>query len=124
MYSDITQVREHYATLRELVMQRSGGCDDAEARARIEDLCEAGMAALDDLECHQRLRTVREQAAELYSADAHLKWTRKNMTGADYLRLQILVALEDLNSRLFFIETLRDRVMAGAAARTQPNGAG
>jgi len=29
------------------------------------------------------------------------------MNGADYLRLQILIALEALNTRLFFIDTLR-----------------
>ena len=29
------------------------------------------------------------------------------MSGADYLRLQILIALEALNTRLFFLEALR-----------------
>jgi hypothetical protein len=124
VYKDINQVREYYATLRELVIQNGGGWDDAATRKKVEELCGAGAAALDDKECHERLRVVRQQAGELFSASGHLKWARKNMTGADYLRLQILIALEALNTRLFFIQALRDRVMAGAMRRPQPSGAG
>jgi hypothetical protein len=124
VYKDIKQVRGYYAALREAVILNNGGRDDAKTRARIEELCAAGTAALDDKECHERLRAVREQAGELFSASAHLKWARKNMTGADYLRLQILIALEALATRLYFIETLRKRVMAGATRRPEPSGAG
>ena len=46
-YKDLKEIREHYATLRELVIQNSGGWDDAESRAKVERLCSAGMAALD-----------------------------------------------------------------------------
>lgn len=107
--TDLKQVREYYATLRELVIHNSGGWDDADSRAKVERLCSAGIAALDDPECRERLRTVLTQARELFSPDAHRKWSRKNMSGADYLRLQILIALEALNTRLFFIDTLRSR---------------
>jgi hypothetical protein len=124
VYKDIKQVRGYYAALREAVILNNGGRDDAKTRARIEELCAAGTSALDDQECHERLRAVREHAGELFSASGHLKWARKNMTGADYLRLQILIALEALNTRLFFIQALRDRVMAGAMRRPQPSGAG
>lgn len=109
MSKDIKEVREYYATLRELFIHHSGGWDDAHSRAKVEDLCAAGMAALDDTECRERLRAVRAQAGELFSRDGHLKWARKSITGADYLRLQILIALEAVNRRLFFIETLRNR---------------
>lgn len=109
MPKDIKEVREYYATLRELFIHHSGGWDDADSRAKVEDLCGAAMAALDDTECRERLRAVRTQADELFSRDGHLKWARKSMTGADYLRLQILIALEAVNTRLFFIETLRNR---------------
>ncbi len=67
-------------------------------------LCEAAIAALDDPECRQRLRAVDQHAAELFSDDEHRKWDRPHMTGADYLRLQILIALEGVNTRLFFLE--------------------
>jgi hypothetical protein len=111
---DIREVREHYSTLRELVIQHPGGWDDAEARAKVERLCGAGIAALDDPECHDRLRAVESQAADLFSREGHRKWQRKNMSGADYLRLQILIALEALNTRLFFIETQRGQAAAQA----------
>jgi hypothetical protein len=106
---DLKEVREYYASLRELVIHNWGGWDDADARAKVERLCAAGIAALDDPECRERLRAVQAQARELFSRDGHLKWSRKNMSGADYLRLQILISLEALNTRLFFIDTLRSR---------------
>jgi hypothetical protein len=108
-YKDLRQVHEAYTALRELIIQTNGGWDDIESRAKVARLCNVGAAALDDAECRERLRTVEAQAAELFSREGHLKWKRKNMSGADYLRLQILIALEALNTRLFFIDTLRSR---------------
>ena len=105
--TDIREVRGHYSTLRDLVIQHPGGWDDAEARAKVGRLCGASIAAIEDRECHDRLRSVLAQAADLFSREGHRKWQRKNMSGADYLRLQILIALEALNTRLFFIETQR-----------------
>ena len=107
-YKDLQEVRGCYAALRELVIHHNGGWDDVESRSKVVRLCQAGIAALDDVECHDRLRAVEAQAAELFSADGHRKWARKNMSGADYLRLQILIALEAVNTRLFFIDALRN----------------
>lgn len=106
---DLYEVRELYKRLRELVIQNPGGWDDSASRARIEALCNAGIAALDDAECHERLRTVEEQARDLYSRGGHRAWQRSHMSGADYLRLQILIALEAVNTRLFYIDALRGR---------------
>jgi hypothetical protein len=108
-YTDLKQVRETYVTLRELVIQNPGGWDDAATRLKAERLCHAGMQALDDAECRERLRTVLAQARELFSREGHLKWTRARMSGADYLRLQILIGLEAVNTRLFFIDAIRGR---------------
>jgi len=108
-YTDVLEVRDCYARLRELVIHHAGGWDDAATRAKVEELCSAAMVALDDLECRERLRAVMSQASELFSSDGHRKWARKNMSGADYLRLQMLIALEAVNTRLFFIDTLRNR---------------
>jgi hypothetical protein len=112
VHKDLRQIREHYAALRELVIMQSGGWDDAVSRRKVCDLCQAATAELDDAECRERLRTIERYATELYSADAHRKWDRKHMSGADYLRLQMLIALEALNTRLFFIAALRDRQAA------------
>jgi hypothetical protein len=120
VHRDINEVREYYVKLRELVLRHSGGWDDADARAKAEGLCGAGMAALDDADCRDSLRVVRAQAAELFSRERHLKWGRKDMTGADYLRLQMLVTLEALNTRLFCIQTLRNRASFQQPAQDLP----
>jgi hypothetical protein len=92
--NDLNEVREYYATLRKLIILNPGGWDGAQSRARVEQLCQAGMAALDDSECQERLEAVQSQARELYSRNGHHKWARRSTSGADYLRWQILIALE------------------------------
>lgn len=108
-YKDLREVRQYYSVLRELVIHRPGGWDDVESRAKVAELCKAGIAALDDPECRERLQAVEAHAARLFSGEGHLKWGRKSMSGADYLRLQILIALEAVNTRLFFIDALRNK---------------
>jgi hypothetical protein len=108
-YTDLNEVRDCYARLRELVIHNAGGWEDVDSRAKVDRLCDAAIVALDDDECRERLGAVRTQARELFSREGHLKWSRRNMSGADYLRLQILIALEAVNTRLFFIDTLRAR---------------
>ena len=123
MYKDIRQVREHYAALRELIAHRVGGRDDVATRAQVAVLCEAAIAALDDAEARQRLRAIERHTVELFSDYQHQKWDREHMSGADYLRLQIFIALEGVNTRLFFLETQRDRASqqpAGAFAPSPP----
>jgi len=109
VYKDLRDVRERYAALRDVIAQTPGGRDDAVTRTKVAILCEAAIAALDDPECRQRLRAVERHAAELFSSAEHRKWDRKHMSGAEYLRLQIFIALEGVNTRLFFLDALRDR---------------
>ena len=109
MYKDLTEVREHYAALRDLIAENPGGREDPATLGNVSVLCEAAIAALQDPECGQHLRLVDQHAAQLFSAEEHRKWDRPNMTGADYLRLQILIALESVNTRLFFLSAMRDR---------------
>jgi hypothetical protein len=120
VYKDIREVREHYAALRDLIAQHAGGRDDAAARAKVFVLCEAARAVLDDAECRQRLRLVEQHAAELFSSDRHRKWDRAQMSGSDYLRLQILIALEGVNTRLFFLDAMRDRQLPHPAHPAGP----
>ena len=115
-YPDLEEVRTHYAALRELVIRNPGGWDDAASRQQVKDLCAQAREAIEDAEIRQQLRTVESNAAALFSIEDHLKWARKSMGGADYLRLQILIALEVLNTRLFMIDALRNRA---AIAPTQ-----
>ncbi len=109
MYKDLGEVRAHYAALRDLIAANPGGGEDAATLGNVSVLCEAAIAALEDPECRQRLRLVDQYAADLFSSGEHRKWDRARMTGADYLRLQILIALEGVNTRLFFLSAMRDR---------------
>jgi hypothetical protein len=68
-YTDLTEVRDCYARLRELVIHNAGGWDDVDSRSKVERLCKAAMDALEDTECQERLRTVLTQASELYSRE-------------------------------------------------------
>ena len=106
---DLKLVREQYATVRDVVIRNPGGWDDLVSRARVQRGCECAIEALADAECQERWRAVEAQAKELYSAEGHKRWARRNMSGADYLRLQILIALEAVNTRLFFIDAMRAR---------------
>jgi hypothetical protein len=119
VYKDIREVREHYAAIRDLIAENPGGREDAATLGNVSVLCEAAIAALEDPECRQRLRLVVQHAAELFSGEEHRKWDRPQMSGADYLRLQILIALEGVNTRLFFLDAMRDRDMPRLA---QPAG--
>lgn len=116
-YPDLEAVRKHYAALRELVIHNPGGWDDPALRQRVNDLCAQARAAVEDDECSRQLRAVETHAAALFSRDGHLRWSRKSMSGADYLRLQILIALEIVNTRLFMLDALRNRA---AEAPRQP----
>ena len=117
-YPDLDEVRKQYAALRELVIHNPGGWDDVASRERVKLLVERAANTLEDAECMQQLRRVESHAAALYSEDGHAKWQRKSMSGADYLRLQILIALEVINTRLFMIDALRNR--SAAESRPQP----
>ena len=103
MYKDLGAAREHYAAIRDLIGENPGGREDPVTLGNVSVLCEAAIAALEDPECWQHLRLVDRYASELFSAEEHRKWDRPNMTGADYLRLQILIALEAVNTRLLFL---------------------
>ena len=109
-YPDIEEVRKQYSALREIVIHNPGGWNDVASLDRVSVLVGRASHALDDEECTQQLRRVESYAAALYSDDGHAKWARKSMSGADYLRLQILIALEVINTRLFMIDALRNRV--------------
>ena len=106
---NILTLRNCYSALREFVIRNPGGSEDADMCAKVQRLCEAGAATLDDAEVRERLRSVLWRARDMYSSDAHRKWERPHMSGAEYLRLQILIDLEGLNTRLFFLDARRER---------------
>jgi hypothetical protein len=113
---DVGEARRLHAALREIFLHReSGAAPDFRALRRVLVLCEAATRAVDDAYCREKLRLVAEYAAEMLSQASHAKWGRDSASGAEFLRQQVLNALELFASRLYSLETLRAS-QAGAEA--------
>ena len=104
---DVAKARRLHGALRQFFIQHSRGAPDLRALARVLVLCQAAADAVDDAYCHEKLRLVGEYAAELLSRGEHARWGRDAGAGAEFLRQQVLNALELYASRLYSVETLR-----------------
>ena len=109
MYSDIDEARALHAMLRQIVDHHAGAAVDFRALRRVLEACRRAGAAIDDGYCRDKLRLVEDFAAELFS---------HGESRAQFLRQQILDALELFASRLYSIESRRR-----AAARASLNAA-
>ena len=123
MYSDLEEARSHLTLLRQLVDRHAGTAADFRALRRVLDLCRRAADAIDDRYCRDKLRLVEDFAAEMFSHSEHVKWERESMSGAEFLKQQILGALELFHSRLYSIEVLRRSPARASLARIQPLGA-
>jgi hypothetical protein len=97
MYTDIDEARAQHAALK-LIVERHAGPADYRALRRMLELCRRATAAVEDRYCRDKLRLVEDFAAELFS---------HGEPRAQFLRQQILNALELFDSRLYSLETLR-----------------
>ncbi|HZQ75381.1 MAG TPA: hypothetical protein VFB08_20900 [Burkholderiales bacterium] len=107
MDANIGRVRTHLAALQDLVRRHSGSGPDWRALRRVVALCQEASDAIEDDYCRAKLHVVSEYCAELFSSAEHGRWRRDSMSGAVFLTLQILNALELCNSRLYSLEALR-----------------
>jgi hypothetical protein len=107
MYPDIDEARAHHDLLRQIVDRHAGAATNFRALRRVLDLCRRAAAAVDDRYCRDKLRLIEDFAAEMFSHSEHGKWDRDSVSGTQFLKQQILDALELFNSRLFSLETLR-----------------
>jgi hypothetical protein len=107
-YLDIEEARRRHVALKEMFAhhRRDWSVRPDELR-RVEELCREAAAAINDAQCGERLGIVRNYAAELFSSGAHRKWAADSISGAEFLRLQILKALDSFHSRLYSIEAIR-----------------
>jgi len=107
---ELAKARRVHSALREIFVHQirggSGPNGDLRALGRALALCQAGCDAVDDAYCREKLRIVGEYAAELLSRGDHSKWGRDALAGAEFLRQQVLNALEFFASRLYSLETL------------------
>ena len=120
MYSDLDEARAHQASLRQIVDRHAGAGSDFRALRRVLDLCRRAADAIDDRYCRDKLRVVEDFAAEMFAHGEHVKWQRESMSGADFLKQQIVGALELFSSRLYSIEMLRRSSARASFARIEP----
>jgi len=107
MYPDIDESRGYHAELRRIVDRHAGAAADYRARRRVLDLCRRAAAAIDDRYCRDKLRQIEDFAAELLSHSEHHRWDRDAIPGEQFLKQQILDALELLGSRLYALQARR-----------------
>ena len=120
MYTDLDEARSHHIALRQIVERHSGAASDFRALRRALDLCRRAAEVIDDRYCRDKLRLVEDFSAELFSHSDHGKWQRESMSGAEFLKQQILGALELFHSRLYSIEMLRRSTARAQLARIEP----
>ena len=120
MYSDLDEARNHHVSLRQIVERHSGAASDFRALRRVLDLCRRAADAIDARYCREKLRLVEDFAAEMLAHSEHAKWQRESMSGAEFLKQQILGALELFHSRLYSIEMLRRSAARASLARIEP----
>lgn len=110
MYPDIDEARNLHAGLKALVDRHVGDAPDYRALRRMLDLCRRAASAVDDRYCRDKVRLVEDFAAELFS---------HGESRAQYLKQQILCALELFHSRLYSIEILRRAPARAGLARIE-----
>jgi hypothetical protein len=102
MYCDIDEARAQHAALKATVERcmgtMSGAASDYRMLRRVLELCRRAAAAVDDRYCREKLRLVEDFSAEMLSHGEQR---------AQFLRQQILNALELFYSRLYTLESLR-----------------
>src|SRR5262245_44745038 len=107
-YPDIDEARRRHAALKDVFSQHRGDwAVGAEELHRVESLCREAAAAINDPQCREEMGIVGDYAAELFARGEHRKWESESMSGAEFLRLQILKALDTFHSRLYSIEAIR-----------------
>jgi len=114
-YADLEQAREQIGVVQDLLAERLGGNDDPVLLGTLELLLGSAARSLGDTLFYQRLFELRTYAQALFSEQAHVSWGRAPLTGAEYLRLQLLKTLNALTTRLQTIEAARSHYAAAEA---------
>ena len=99
MVSNIAEARACQDALRQIVGGHVGDGADYRALRRVLDLCRRAADAVDDGYCRDKLRLVEDFSAEMLARGEQRRW--------EFLRHQIMGALELYLSRLYCLEALR-----------------
>lgn len=103
--------------MRALIIHNLGGHENGEALSMLREMSRKAAAAIDDVDCKPLLSSVENDGADLFSKSGHLKWATTHVSGANFLRLQILRELDAFEARLLQLEATGN----AAAARLTAN---
>jgi CheY-like chemotaxis protein len=106
-FTDLDEGRALYGGLMEVFVENTGGRDNPEALEHVERLCEAAVAAIEDVECRVAIRGVKSYSRLLFSADGSFGVEGGALSAVDYLRLRIRNCLSTFRGRLGAIEAER-----------------
>jgi hypothetical protein len=106
LYPDIEEAKNAHKALRDLFRNHHGGCADGEALYKAERLCFSARHAVNDAYLREKIGTVEEYASIIFSARKHQRWDRGPVTGAEFLGIQILKALDSYDKQLGTIEAV------------------
>jgi CheY-like chemotaxis protein len=106
-FTDLDEGRALYGGLMEVFVEHAGGRDNPEALERVEKLCAAAVAAIDDVECRVAIRGVASYAKLLFSDEGPPGIERGPLSTVDQLRLRIRNCLSAFRGRLSAIEAER-----------------
>ena len=107
-HADFEAARSHHSALKLIVVRHVGGAD-LRALRRVVDLCRGLSEALDDEYCREKTRIVAEYACEMLAHSEHHRW------GLEFLKRQVVDALELIESRLYSIEFVQGGPARAAA---------
>ena len=111
LYNDVEVARMHYRGMRDLIIHNAGGWKDEQALELMRAFCRRAHATLDDRSGRSHLAAIEDYAAALWSESDHRRWNRNRLSGADFLRLQILRQLDRFAERLTVLEMERSGAM-------------
>lgn len=106
-FNDLDEARVLHAALADFFVAHGGGRENPEALARLEKLCEAATAAVDDVECRVAMRGVKTYARLFFSSDGATGIDAGGLAPLDYLRMRIHNCLSSYRGRLNAIEAER-----------------
>ena len=93
--TDLDAARRHHRALKQFFISSAPGeAPDLRALRRVLTLCDAASAAARDEYCRDKLRLVSGYAAEMLGRGDHGRWGCDSMTGSEFLRQQVLNALD------------------------------
>ncbi|HZM34991.1 MAG TPA: hypothetical protein VFC18_10915 [Burkholderiales bacterium] len=106
-YRDLDDARRHHAALKILILRHTSGQADLRAVTQLVELARGAEDAVNDGYCREKMRLVAEYGAELLAHAEHARWQRPSISGEQFLKQQVLNALELFQSRLYSIEAMR-----------------